>query len=238
MKIEKQLKKIVIHHHLGMGDAIECNGMVRFFAEKYDIVDIFAKHNYYDATAFMYRDTDKIVVNKIDGGKEYQEVANFLKSYDGEVLIPGHVNYFNNLDFFKKMQYSPGRAFYHLADVPWKFRNEKFKIQRDPKEETRVLKKLNPSGESYIFVHDDPSRGFHVDVDTPFATVRNDPTESFFNMLGVLEAAEEVHCMSSSFLCLIDCLDDKVDIKKKFLHKKVRNVDLGVDGLLSDWEII
>ena len=132
MKIEKQLKKIVIHHHLGMGDAIECNGMVRFFAEKYDIVDIFAKHNYYDATAFMYRDTDKIVVNKIDGGKEYQEVANFLKSYDGEVLIPGHVNYFNNLDFFKKMQYSPGRAFYHLADVPWKFRNEKFKIQRDP----------------------------------------------------------------------------------------------------------
>jgi len=238
MTEEKKIKKIAVYHHLGMGDVIECNGMVRHFAEMYDVVDIFAKDNYYESCAFMYRDSKKIIVNKIDSKKEYQEVNNFLREYDGEILIAGHHNYFNNLSFFKQQQYSPGRAFYHIASVPWKFRNEKFYVQRDPEEEERVLKKLNPSGERYIFVHDDPLRGFNIEIKSDFNIVRNDPTESFFSMLGILENAEEVHCMSSSFLCLIDCLDKKINIKKKFLHKKIRNVDLGIDGLLSNWEIV
>jgi len=37
---------------------------------------------------------------------------------------------------------------------------------------------------------------------------------------------------------LIDCLDKKIKIRKKFLHKQVRNVDVGPNGLLSDWEIL
>ena len=230
------MKKIAIYHHLGMGDSIECNGMVRHYAETYDVVDVFAKDRYYESCEFMYRDNENIVVNKVDGSREYREVGDFLKSYDGEVLVAGHQNYFNNLSFFSDLKYGPGQSFYHIANVPWKYRNEKFYFLRDLNEEKRVLDKLNPSGEKFVFVHDDRERGYLIDLKSEHNIVRNDPTESFFSMIGVLEAAEEVHCMSSSFLCLIDCLDKKIDIKKKFLHKQVRNVELGPDGLLSDWE--
>lgn len=232
------MKKIAIYHHLGLGDAIECNGMVRHYAEQYDIVDIFAKKQYFDACQFMYRDNDKIKVNKIDGKKEYAEVQTFLKLYDGEILIPGHQNYFGNLSLFASLDYGPGRSFYHIAGLPWKYRNQKFYFERDYEQENRVLEKLNPSGEKFVFVHDDPKRGFYIDLRSGYDIVKNDPTESFFNMLGVLEAAEEVHCMSSSFFCLIDCLDRKIKIKNKFLHKSIRNVNLGDEGMVSNWNII
>ena len=232
------MKKIAIYHHLGLGDAIECNGMVRFFAEKYDIVDVFAKSVNYDACVIMYRDDDGILVNEIDGKNEYREVGKFLESYDGEVLVAGHQNYFNNLDFFSRLKYGPGQSFYHIANVPWKYRNEKFYFQRDLGEEKRVLDKLNPLGENFVFVHDDPKRGYIIPLKSEHNIIKNDPTEIFFSMLGVLEAAAEVHCMSSSFLCLIDCLGAKINIKKKFLHKQVRNIDLGPDGLFSNWEIV
>jgi len=232
------MNKIAIYHHLGMGDAIECNGMVRHFAEKYEFVDIFAKESYHEACSFMYRDNDRIIVNKIDGNNEKEEVSRFLKDYKGEITIPGHQNYFKNISYFKSLRYGPGESFYHIANVPWQYRNEKFHIDRDESEEQRVLKKLNPYGQKFFFVHDDPSRGHTIDVQSPYMILKNDPSESFFSMLGVLEAAEEVHCMSSSFLCLIDCLDKKIKIRKKFLHKQVRNVDVGPNGLLSDWEIL
>lgn len=234
------MKKIAIYHHLGLGDAIECNGMVRHYAETYDLVDIFAKKQYFDSCKFMYRDNNKININKIDGSREYAEVNDFLRSYTGEILIPGHQNYFGNLSLFTSLDYGPGRSFYHIAGLPWKYRNKKFYFERDYKQESRVLKKLNPSGKEFVFVHDDPKRGFFINLKLKkdYKIIKNDPSESFFNMLGVLEAAEEVHCMSSSFFCLIDCLDDKINIRKKFLHKLVRNVDLGADGIVSDWVIV
>lgn len=229
---------ILIYHHLGMGDMIECNGMVRHFAEKYNIVDIFAKEKYYDSCKFMYKDNKRIVINTIRENKEYGDTKRKIDSYNGHILIPGHQNYFNNLDYFKKLKYGPAQSFYHIANVPWKYRNEKFFFLRDVNEEERVLKKLNPMGEKFVFVHDDSSRGHHIQIKTKYKVIKNDPTENLFSMIGILEAAEEVHCMSSSFLCLIDCLGKKINIKKKFLHKSVRGVELGPNDLFSDWIII
>lgn len=231
--------KIAIYHHLGMGDAIECNGMVRHYAESYDQVDIFSQSRNHGACEFMYRDSDKIKVHKFSNGSQsHSEIGKFLSKYDGNILIPGHHKYFSRLREWEKRGFGPAEAFYYIAGVPWAYRNEKFFFQRDKKEEERVIEKLNPSREKFIFIHDDESRGFRINVDSDYKIIKNDPSENIFNMLGILELAEEVHCMSSSFLCLIDCLDNKINIKKKFLHKSIRNVELGPNGLLSKWEIV
>ena len=60
---------IVIHHHLGLGDHIDCNGMVRYFADLYegDTIHTFAKKQYFDMIEWMYRDDDQIKVHRIDG---------------------------------------------------------------------------------------------------------------------------------------------------------------------------
>lgn len=230
--------KICIYHHLGLGDCIECNGMVRHYAEKYSQVDIFSKSNYYDMVSYMYRDNPSIVVNKIDKNREYLEVSNFLKDYDGEIIIPGHNNYFSNLNFFNQRQMGPAESFYFLANVPFVARGDLFHFERDEESEDRVYEKLNPKNEKFVFVHDDTQRGFEVKVTTNLKIIKNDASENLFHMMKVLENAEEVHCMSSSVLCLIDCVSLKVNFKKLFLHHSVRGIELGPNGLFADWKIL
>ena len=55
------MTKFYIHHHLGLGDHLDCNGMVRFIQEKLDKkVCVFSKSNYYSMIEYMYRDTNDI----------------------------------------------------------------------------------------------------------------------------------------------------------------------------------
>ena len=132
-------KHLCLYHHLGMGDAVECNGMVRHFAEKYDTVTVFAKEIYYDACCFMYRDTPKIKVTNLPGrGHAINASArSFIKGHKGDVLIPGYEN-FRKIEF-KKKGYGPGEGFYHLAGIPWKYRNEKFYVERDLQKEEETF---------------------------------------------------------------------------------------------------
>jgi len=38
--------------------------------------------------------------------------------------------------------------------------------------------------------------------------IKNDPTESIFDMIAILAEAEEIHCMESSIRCFIDNLPE------------------------------
>ena len=72
------MNSIVIHHHLGLGDHIDCNGMVRYFSELYNenMIQIFSKPQYFEMIEYMYRDNDRINVNLVHN--EYQGVTDFL----------------------------------------------------------------------------------------------------------------------------------------------------------------
>jgi plasmid rolling circle replication initiator protein Rep len=60
-----------------------------------------------------------------------------------------------------------------------------------------------------MFVHDEPSLGYNITkIENPnnLKIIKNDTTESIFNMIGIMENASEIHCMESSIRCLIDHL--------------------------------
>lgn len=228
--------KLCLYHHLGLGDTIECNGMTRHFAEEYNQVDVFAKTSYYENVKYMYRDNKNIVVNEVDNLES--SVGKFINNYIGDVIIAGFDNYFSNLNFFNKHEMGCGESFYYIAGVPWDFRNKKFYLLRDLEKEQEVFTKMNPLGEKYIFVHDDCSRGFSLNINTPYKIIKNDTSVNIFNLLTLLENAEEIHCMSSCILCLIDCIYPQVKFNNLFLHYNLRKVNLGPRGLFAKWNII
>ena len=45
-----------IYHHLGLGDHIICNGIVRHFKEIHKTVTVFCRPNYFTNVEYMYRD--------------------------------------------------------------------------------------------------------------------------------------------------------------------------------------
>ena len=85
-------------------------------------------------------------------------------------------------------------------------------MQRDMDEEERVYNKLNPSNEEYIFVHDDETRGFKIDIDNDLKIIRNDITENIFHFPMILEKAKEIHVMESSFKSMVEHFDVDGDL--------------------------
>ena len=205
-----------IYHHLGLGDHIINNGMVRHFYNEYGALTLFAyKHNVKNVQ-YMYRDLEKFQVIGIESDPQAdQYISN------------------NNLDCIKigfsdlsgVMPELPfDEAFYKLAGLDFSVRFDEFYLQRDLEKEQEVMKTLNPNGESYVFVHDDAARGFSIDmskIQTEHKIIMNDKQFNVFDYLTLIENAEEVHFMQSSFKELI--CSYKLDKPVLYQHNYVRN---------------
>ena len=146
-------------------------------------------------------------------GEETNFVLNYARnmSHSCVYLRLGFENY--NEAHADNPDYSCDKCFYKMANVPYDIRWSHFKFDRNSKEEDRVFKKLNPKNEPYIFIHDDADRNYNIilkDEDIgDRIVIRNDITESIFDFSKILEEAEEIHCMESSFRCLLEGLNPK-----------------------------
>lgn len=215
------MTRLYIHHHLGLGDHITCNGLVRTLLEREGKIVLFVKERNLKSVKRMYDDTDGIDLFPLsEGNDDCFSVSRVMETIgeNGRLLKVG----FNQLFAAPNMNFD--EVFYVFSGVPFDNRWSKFYVRRDAESEERVLLKLNPSREPYMFVHDDPSRGFHLSPPNPnnLKVIKNDPSEDIFSMLGVLEAASEIHCMESSIRCLIESIPS---IRcPLYLHRKVRSL--------------
>lgn len=221
-----------IYHHLGFGDHIVNNGLVRHFYKKYNDISLFSYNHNMENVLYMYRDLENLTVLGVDGDYE-------ASRYIAE----------NNLDcieigFSKMSNFMPSlsfdKAFYKIANLDFSVRFEEFYYERNHEQEEKVVQELNPLGEKYIFVHDDPSRGFTIDlnkVSSKYKIIKNNMKFKIFDYLKLLEEAEEIHFMQSSFKELI-C---SYVLKKPILyqHNYVRNYgqELNSTGLNKIIEI-
>lgn len=228
---------LFIHHHLGLGDHFDCNGMVRYIQEKwgYNNINVFCKDNYFDMVNYMYRDNDKIKVIKIDRDKEYQEVKKIFneqsEDYD-HFLVVGHQNYDHNAKGKNCWE-----IFYDQINISYEVRKSYFYVEKDPIAEQDLFRKLNPKNLPFAFVHDDKDRGFVLDKkyiqNTDLHIIENDTSENIFHFISVLEKAEEVHCMESSFKTLVDIYCEQ---EKLFFHD-FRGHPLGLQSH-KNWKIV
>ena len=113
---------------------------------------------------------------------------------------------------------------YIQAGINPKYMYSKFKVIRDKTKEFTIDK------DSYIFVHDDPERDRCINIETdkyvykPHSKLIDKNMEFFqcerpniFEYLTVIENADEVHCMNSSYNWMIDLMNIG-DNSKNFFH--------------------
>lgn len=208
------LNHVFIHHHLGMGDHIICNGLIRSLLKKKscEYIHVFAKENNSKNVSRMFDDDPRIEIISIPNN----QTVNLQKemSYVNEFIKKNKITNFMRCGFDDLGKFGNPKifdqVFYLSANIPYENRWSEFKLRRDPIAEKKVLNKLNPTGDKYIFVHDDPNRGIEFNPKNPnnFKIIKNEPSENIFDMIMFLENAEEIHCMESSFRCLIDQLQD------------------------------
>lgn len=215
------MSSLYLHHHLGMGDHIICNGLVRRLLSTWGRVEVFAKEVNAPRVSRMFSDCHRIgviVIPHFETGEEYIHYVNaFFKTiqYPNKFMRIGHDNVYRSRKNFDEV-------FYEDAGIPFEERWSSFHFARNMESENRVQEKLNPDGQPYMFVHDDPIRGFEFTPKNPknLKVIKNDPTINMFDMASFLEHAEEIHCMESSFRCFVEGLPNvKCPL---YFHRSIR----------------
>ena len=103
-------------------------------------------------------------------------------------------------------------SFYEQFNLPYNYSFNKFKITRDEEKEESLLKHLKNTYEvkgPYQVVHNQSSYG-KVDLQSNknlpkiYIETETDLYKNIFLYLKVIENAEEIHCLDSSFLHLVE----------------------------------
>jgi len=222
------MKSVYIYEHLGLGDQIACNGLVRAIKEKYDRVYVFAKPKNTKNVMRMFADDLEIRVMAM----EEPNVRQFMNiAPQNEYLVIGHEKLHQELAKDPDGRFD--QIFYKMAGLPFEYKWDKFYFKRHMESEyDAYYNKLGlKDGDEFIFVHDDSERPIPSDrLPQGIKIVRPDRRDiSIFDFLYTIEKAKEVHCIDSSFFNLIDCIQLRSD-DNLFFHKYVKIHLVGEGG--------
>jgi len=209
---------IYIYHHLGLGDHIICNGLVRELYKTEKPIKLFAKHHNANAVRFMFRDLEDLEVLPFNNDVEVEQYLRQNQIYN--VFRVGHQEMFR----FGHLNFD--EAFYTQMGIDFSKRWDSFFVQRDLDAERKLFEKTELVEGEYIFLHDDVSRGYEINrkliqSSLPVFFPKKGLTENIFDYLYLIENASEIHCMDSSFRLIIDSLTE-VKTDGLFYHVYVR----------------
>lgn len=205
--------EIYIHHHLGLGDHIICNGLVREIYKIYSKVYLFCKPHNVNNVKFMYRDLENLEVLEGDDRESIQYIMN--NNLREKYLRIGHENIVRGVNF--------DESFYKQLNINFQKRWDSFYILRDKNSESKLYDYLNPSDENYVLIHnkgsDNVDRIDYNNINENLKKIFVEKSTTMFDYIKLIERANEIHCIDSSFIHLVDSLNIK---NKKFFHKNYK----------------
>lgn len=226
------MSELIIYHHLGLGDHIICNGLVRELSKDYDKTFLFCKPQNAESVADMYSDLNlELIIGNDDTARDFI-VANPEKKY----ATVG----FNGLNNIEPFDYQ----FYKLVGLNFEKRWDGFFVPTSKKED-ELYKKLSSIFEvdgfcgGYALCHDDDRYEMDFDkIKIPLAiSVQKLDGFSLPNWRKVIENAAEVHVIDSSVMFLVDSLPENG--QKLFVHRYAReNPFWQLPTLKRDWKIL
>lgn len=219
-----------IYHHLGLGDHIICNGLVREIIKKnfFESYKLIVKKYNLPSVKFMFRDIENLLLEEVCNDQEADELI--FKSNKPFKKI-GFQGAYGNVAW--------DESFYRQCGIDFNKRWSSFKYVRNLIMEDNLYKTLNPTREKYVLIHNKGSDGIdRIDYNNVNNSIKKifveKCTDTIFDYTKLIENAEEVHCVSSSFIALVDSLDIKNEI---FFHNKNVRADSNF-SLKLKWKII
>jgi hypothetical protein len=212
-----------IYHHLGLGDHIICNGLVRTLIDPNYEYSMFVKPHNKISVEFMYRDLPNL---KFIEGDDFF-ASNFLKSNKinkEDIITAGFYRHPGSIEF--------DDSFYLQHNIPFSNRWDNFYVKRDYEREYELFEKYDLIKNEYVFLHDDKSRGFSIDENNiknkSLKIVRplKGITENIFDYCFLMQNSLESHFIDSSFRLIFDSL--KLRNSEIYYHINLLN------GVLKD----
>lgn len=211
------MNELFIYEHLGLGDHIMCHGLIRTYIETniFEKYYLFAKKHNTPAVKYMFRDISNLEILPVN---DDADVHGILSTKVGaRVLVIG----FRNLG-----GECIDKCFYGQAGIDISKKWDNFKIDRDLDREKEVIK-IFKAEKPYIFVHEDIKRNMLIDKSylgkKKIVYPDIELCDNLFHYCSLIEQADEVHCIESSFLHMIDCMGLN---KNLYAHRYSKEIDM------------
>lgn len=215
------MNKIILHHHTGLGDHFICNGLVHYFANTFDEVNLICKTPYVKTVTHLYEDrSDKIKILPINN-----EAADVLKHANNLNLEIHRIGFekcnFNNFEesFYTQVGLDPMLE-YDGFSLPTNMEGSKILYQ----------KVLKDNGKEYIMVHDTSTSGkfkLRIDSELPVHSMEKADTNDILDYVDSLCNASEIHVINSGLNNLVFQLYYKKMLAGKVFYHEARKLKDG-----------
>lgn len=209
---------IYVHHHLGLGDHIVCNAIVRKIYKDYGKLMLAVKEHNYSSVKQLYKDID-IEFHKVKTDHDCHDM--YFKT---PTIRIG----------FERCRPDWEKSFYDQVGMNYLERFSGFFIERDYKREQELEKSLDLP-DKFAFVNKNTSmQQGQIKIKTELPIVELKPlTNSIFDWMTVIEKASEIHTVDSSIMHLIRQM--RLNCKKFFydIRKLVHTLSLD-----NSWETV
>lgn len=237
---QKNLKDIgdsfIIHHHLGLGDSIICNGLVNYLSKKNNKVYLPVKSNLLDKINYLYSDNNDVEIFEIDNESREQDILYFAEKKSVKILRIG----FDNIGAT-----SFNLAFYKQIGLPYRYTYKYFNLPEAVDKELELQNHLidyyNVDPKNYSIVHNEyqwPGGTFELkntdEKNTIFVTRESDIFNNIFYYQKLIQDANTIHCINSSFLHLVERV--KTSAKLYYHHLRKNKMHLSNRWTYVDYE--
>ena len=209
----------LIYQHMGLGDHLICNGLVRNIVRPDRQYIMFVKPHNTGAVSYMYRDLSNLKFFECDDAG----AVDFINKFGFRDRL--HLIGFNWTDTRRSFE----ENFYMQHGVPFENKWESFQVNRDDQLETNVYDHYGITGD-YVFVHDDNRFKINEDrLPTGIQIVRPKLglVDTIFGYAKLIEHAKQVHCIESSFAFMVDLMKLNTEF---YIHRYSRPLE-GYDAV-------
>lgn len=209
--IDVNPNSIYVHHHLGLGDHIICNGLVRYILKATNPDDLWlvVKQKNLNNVSRMFADDSRVKFIPVDEDRNFYELP--LRWSDVRLVRVG-------FDQCRESDFDV--SFYDSVGVSFEERWNSWYYQRDMRCEQNMIEELKLP-DKFVLVHDTSSMGtFDLKINTDLPVIRVSRLNSettIFDWIGIIERATEIHCIDSSFIHVVNSIDSTAD--SLFYHK-------------------
>lgn len=210
----------IIYHHLGLGDHIICNGLVREIIKKDENEKYFlcTKSHNLESVKFMYSDIENL--NFLTVINEPSDIDNYIKD-----LKPSKVIFSGSIFSWPENSKTWEEVFFNQHGLDLNTKWDSFKCNRNNQNEKKLFDYFNVKENNYVFIHDDIDRGFLIDenyiINKDLKIIRpvKGLTDNIFDYCYLIENSYESHFIDSSFKLMTDVMS----LKKYNIFHHIKN---------------
>ena len=229
--VQQAAQPLCIVPHLGLGDMIVLNGLIRMACAQRPEVLLFVKRTYISSLRSLFGDLRNLRLKFVEEAHEIhadgQKALRDAEARGYEMLLLG----VHSGSRWRELDPLWPAALYRQAGLDPSFTHSAFSVQQNNDRENALLAAVRAAvGEVYVVVHDDASRAMTLDArylppGMPVVHV-DDPrwrTNNIFDYIAVIDNAMQFHSIDSCFMLMADMLSLKA---RKFCHAYTRDAGM------------